>query len=86
MLRPDKVIDFTAKQRFANTFIIEVTFLTYWRMSKTFYMRTLGQFLDNLCLNNFGWFYSSLGRGGAMTYMAQWDMDKMAARLLVSGK
>jgi len=60
----------------------KVTFLTYWRMSKTFYMRTLGQFLDNLCLNNFGWFYSSLGRGGAMTYMAQWDMDKMAARLL----
>ena len=55
-------------------------------MSKTFYMRTLGQFLDNLCLNNFGWFYSSLGRGGAMTYMAQWDMDKMAARLLVSDK
>ena len=54
-------------------------------MSKTFYMRTLGQFLDNLCLNNFGWFYSSLGRGGAMTYMAQWDLDKMAAKLLVSG-
>ena len=53
-------------------------------MSKTFYMRTLGQFLDNLCLNNFGWFYSSLGRGGAMTYMAQWDMDMLAARLLVS--
>ena len=54
-------------------------------MSKTFYMRTLGQFLDNLCLNNFGWFYSSLGRGGTMTYMAQWDLDKMAAKLLVSG-
>ena len=54
-------------------------------MSQTFYMRTLGQFLDNLCLNNFGWFYSSLGRGGAMTYMAQWDMDMLAVRLLVSG-
>lgn len=54
-------------------------------MSKTFYMRTLGQFLDNLCLNNFGWFYSSLGRGGVMTYMAQWDMDMLAVRLLVSG-
>ena len=55
-------------------------------MSQTFYMRTLGQFLDNLCLNNFGWFYSSLGRGGAMTYMAQWDMDNLAARLMVSGQ
>merc|ERR1712112_116323 len=59
----------------------KITFLTFWQMSQTFYMRTLQTFLDQLCLDNFGWFYSSLGRGGAMQYLVQWDPEKLASML-----
>ena len=59
----------------------KITFLTFWQMSQTFYMRTLQMFLDQLCLDNFGWFYSSLGRGGAMQYLVQWDPEKLASML-----
>jgi len=59
-----------------------VTFLTFWQMSQTFYMRTLRLFLDQLCLDNFGWFTSSLGRVGALHYMIQWPPDKLAHYLL----
>ena len=51
-------------------------------MSQTFYMRTLQQFLDQLCLDNFGWFCSSLGRVGALQYMVRWDTDTLANMLM----
>lgn len=51
-------------------------------MSQTFYMRTLRSFLDQLCLENFGWFYSSLGRVWSSQFMTQWDLKTLAAFLI----
>lgn len=58
-----------------------MTFLTFWQMSQTFYMRRLQVFLDQLCLDHFGWFYSALGRAGASSYMARWELGSLAAML-----
>ena len=52
-------------------------------MSETFYMRTLRSFLDQVCLDNFGWFYSSLGRAWSSQYMNQWDIHSLAGSLMV---
>lgn len=57
-------------------------FLSFWQMSETFYMRTLRVFLDRVCLDNFGWFYSSLGRAWSSQYMNQWDITRLAACLM----
>ena len=51
-------------------------------MSQTFYMRTLRSFLDQLCLENFGWFYSSLGRAWSSQFMTHWDLKTLAAFLI----
>ena len=50
-------------------------------MSETFYMRTLRRFLDSLCLENFGWFYTSLGRAWSSQYMTQWSLNTLATFL-----
>ena len=50
-------------------------------MSETFYMRTLRRFLDSLCLENFGWFYPSLGRAWSSQYMTQWSLNSLATFL-----
>ena len=57
------------------------TFLTFWQMSQIFHMKILEQFLDDLCVNNFGWFCTSLGRGGTLQYLQQWELPKLAAVL-----
>jgi len=54
------------------------SFLTFWQMSQIFHMKILEQFLDDLCVKNFGWFCSSLGRGGTLQYLQQWDLPKLA--------
>jgi len=54
------------------------TFLSFWQMSQIFHMKILEQFLDDLCVNNFGWFCTSLGRGGTLQYLQQWDLTKLA--------
>jgi len=54
------------------------SFLTFWQMSQIFHMKILEQFLDELCVKNFGWFCSSLGRGGTLQYLQQWDLPKLA--------
>ena len=60
----------------------QATFLSFWRLSQTFYMRTLRLHLDQFCLENFGWFYSSLGSGGVLHYLSQWSHDKLGLMLL----
>ena len=57
------------------------TFLSFWRLSQTFYMQTLKLHLDSFCVDNFGWFYSSLGQG-AVHYLSQWSDIKLATMLL----
>jgi len=57
------------------------TFLNFWQMSQIFHMKILEQFLDDLCVSNFGWFCSSLGWGGTLHYLQQWDLNKLAAVL-----
>ena len=57
------------------------TFCQFWQMSQVFYMKILEQFLDNLCLNNFGWFWQTLGQGATLQYLRQWDLPKLAAHL-----
>ena len=51
-------------------------------MSETFYMRTLRSFLDRVCLENFGWFHSSMGRLWSSKYMKQWDLSSLATCLM----
>merc|ERR1711915_1146505 len=57
------------------------TFLNFWQMSQIFHMKILEQFLDDLCVSNFGWFCSSLGWGGTLHYLQQWDLNKLASVL-----
>ena len=64
-------------------FEFQAIFISFWQMSETFYMRTLRGFLDRVCLDNFGWFYSSLGRAWSSQYMNQWDIHRLAACLMV---
>ena len=63
---------------------LQAIFLSFWQMSETFYMRTLRSFLDQVCLDNFGWFYSSLGRTWSSRFINQWDIRNLAACLVVS--
>jgi len=58
------------------------TFLTFWQMSQTFHMKILKQCMDELCVDNFGWFCTSLGWGGTLHYLQQWDLPKLAKLLL----
>lgn len=81
-------LDVTVARESAETFLGSnmlktdiCTFLSFWKMSQIFHMKILEQFLDNLCVNNFGWFCSTLGRGGTLQYMQQWDLPKLAAVL-----
>jgi len=78
-------LDVTVARETAETFLgsnmlkaDKGIFLTFWQMSKIFHMKILEQFLDGLCMNNFGWFCSSLGSGGALQYMQKWDLNKLA--------
>ena len=62
-------------------FAFQAIFISFWQMSETFYMRTLRRFLDSLCLENFGWFYTSLGRAWSSQYMTQWSLNTLATFL-----
>jgi len=81
-------LDVTVARESAETFLgsnmlktDKSTFLTFWQMSQIFHMKILEQFLDNLCINNFGWFCSTMDRGGTLQYMQQWELPKLAAVL-----
>jgi len=55
-------------------------FLSFWQMSHLFHMKTLESFLDCLCLENFGWFSSSLPLE-CPQYLAAWPLAKLGAML-----
>ena len=55
-------------------------FLSFWQMSHLFHMKTLESFLDCLCLENFGWFSSSLPVE-CPQYLAAWPLAKLGAML-----
>lgn len=57
------------------------TFLNFWKMSRLFHMKILESFLDNLCLENFGWFCHSLPLFSTR-YLAGWDCSKLGRFLL----
>jgi len=53
------------------------TFISYWRMSKVFHMKILESFLDDLAMQNFGWFFGNV----SPSYLHQWDRDKFCEAL-----
>ena len=52
------------------------TFLNFWKMSRFFHMKILDSFLDCLCLDNFGWFTTTLPLL-CPQYLASWPLDKL---------
>lgn len=56
------------------------TFLSFWRMSRLFHMKILETFLDSLCLENFGWFSTTLPLLSPQ-YLAAWPLDKLSSFL-----
>jgi len=52
------------------------TFLNFWKMSRLFHMKILDSFLDCLCLDNFGWFTTTLPLL-CPQYLASWPLDKL---------
>ena len=79
---PTRSFKWFTKSAAFTKFELQAIFISFWQMSETFYMRTLRSFLDRVCLDNFGWFYSSLGRAGSSQYMNQWDIRSLAACLM----
>merc|ERR1719187_2706534 len=58
------------------------TFLNFWKMSRLFHMKILDSFLDCLCLDNFGWFTTTLPLL-CPQYLASWPLDKLGIFLAV---
>lgn len=54
-------------------------FTDLWKLSRQFYMKILESFMDNLVLENFGWFS---GHHSLHVYLRQWNLDKLSAALL----
>ena len=52
------------------------TFVNFWKMSRLFHMKILDSFLDCLCLDNFGWFTTTLPLL-CPQYLASWPLDKL---------
>jgi len=52
------------------------TFLNFWKMSRLFHMKILDSFLDCLCLDNFGWFTTTLPLL-CPQFLASWPLDKL---------
>ena len=48
---------------------------------RQFYMKILDEYLDNLVLDNFGWFSDSIF---SRHYMKQWNLEKLKNALLYS--
>ncbi|XP_023338802.1 kelch-like protein 15 [Eurytemora carolleeae] len=66
-----------------QVFLHKENFTTLWKMSRQFYMKILESFLDNLILENFGWFSIS-GTCSLNLYLKQWNLDKLGSALLNS--
>jgi len=67
-------------ETYLGRFILQKdNFIYLWKMSRQFYMKILETFLDNLLLDNFGWFSDNLS---PPLYMKQWDIDKLSSALL----
>jgi len=56
------------------------TFISFWKMSKLFHMKILESCLDHICLDNFGWFCTSLPQL-CPVFIAHWPIDKLGSHL-----
>jgi hypothetical protein len=72
-----------AEMYLGQVFLQKENFTTLWKMSRQFYMKILETFMDNLILENFGWFSMS-STGSLNIYLKQWNLDKLGAALLNS--
>lgn len=54
-------------------------FRDLWKLSRQFYMKILESFMDNLVLENFGWFSDNFS---LPLYLCQWNIDKLSTALL----
>jgi len=50
-----------------------------WKLSRQFYMKILESFMDNLVLENFGWFSDNYS---LPLYLRQWNIDQLSTALL----